>query len=93
MLGLMSPPKHRHKFVRGLSERPGVVFLARKSGTWRNYHSDTALILHDDVRFALTAMTEHRKGEAMMEDIARIVDDLMMDGPHRPRPKRGVARR
>src|SRR6185436_16307468 len=46
MLGLMSPPAHFHKFVGGLQGREGVIFLARKSGTWRNFHADSALIQH-----------------------------------------------
>ncbi|MEO1171485.1 MAG: serine hydrolase, partial [Myxococcota bacterium] len=57
MLGLMSPPKHFHKFVGGLSKEPGVVFLARKSGTWRTFHADSALIQAHGHRYILVGLS------------------------------------
>ncbi len=87
MLGLMAPPKHYHKFVGGLKDREGVVFLARKSGTWRNFHADSALIQHFGRRYVLVALTEVKSGEGMMREIAKIADDLIMDGAHRPKKK------
>jgi beta-lactamase class A len=93
MMGLMSPPRHHHKFVAGLADRPGVVFLARKSGTWRNYHSDSALIQHQGRIYALVAISEDKHGEDWMRDIAKIVDDIVMEGAHhRPAPRTSAQR-
>ncbi len=83
MLGLMGPPTQVHKFVGALADRSGVVFLARKSGTWRNFHSDSALIHHHDARYVVVALTETRHGEPILREVARIVDDLMVEGAHR----------
>ena len=83
MLGLMSPPKHFHKFVAGISDRPGVVFLGRKSGTWRHYHSDSALVQHFGARFVLVGLSELAEGEGIMRELAKIADDLVMQGAHR----------
>jgi beta-lactamase class A len=94
MLGLMSPPKHFHKFVGGLSDRQGVVFLARKSGTWRNYHADSALIQHFGSRYVLVGLSEVKDGEQIMRQLARDVDDIIMAGAHRKSTKKtGSARR
>jgi beta-lactamase class A len=83
MLALMGPPKHHHKFVRGLEGRSGVSFLARKSGTWRNWHSDAALIQHDNERYIAVALSELRQGEEVMQEVIRLMDDLIMQGKHR----------
>lgn len=85
MLGLMAPPDHHHKFVAGLTRRGGVIFLARKSGSWRNFHADSALIKHKDKVYVLAAVSELSKGEVAMRSLAGIVDDLIMAGDHRKR--------
>lgn len=88
LLGLMSPPKHYHKFVGGLAGRPGVVFLARKSGTWRNFHTDSALIQHHGNRYVVVGISEIKSGESVMRQLIKIVDDLIQEGAHRKRPKK-----
>ena len=85
MLGLMSPPQHHHKFVGGLDGVPGVVFLARKSGTWRNWHSDVALIQHHGRRYVAVGVSETKHGEKILREMIRVLDDLVMDGAHRKR--------
>jgi beta-lactamase class A len=88
MLGLMSPPAHHHKFVGGLAKREGVVFLARKSGTWSVFHADSALIKHFDNRYVIVGLAETSKGEQIMRSLALVVDDLILDGQHRRRGQR-----
>lgn len=78
MLGLMSPPKMHHKFVAALEKRPGVTFRARKSGTWRTYHADGALIEHSGRLYALTALADTRHGETLVRSIAEIADDIVL---------------
>jgi beta-lactamase class A len=93
MLGLMSPPKHFHKFVGGLQGREGVIFLARKSGTWRNFHSDSALIQHQGRVYVAVALSEHRDGERMLREVIKVIDDVVMDGSYRktaPKPRRSA---
>ncbi len=92
MLGLMSPPAHNHKFVAGLQGRPGVVFLARKSGTWKNFHSDSALIQHDGRRYVAVALSELRRGEDVMRKVIGVLDDLVMDGSYRKASPAGPER-
>lgn len=79
----MGPPEHHHKFVGALQDRPGVEFIARKSGTWRNFHSDSALIQHHAHRYVVVGIAEHWGGSALLKTLARLVDDLILQGPHR----------
>lgn len=90
MLKIMGPPKHHHKFVGGLQERENVQFLARKSGSWRNWHSDSALIQHGDNRYVAIALSELKNGESVMQELIRALDDLVVEGKHRKgsKPKR-----
>jgi len=87
LMALMGPPKHHHKFVRGLEGRSDVVFVARKSGTWLDYHADSALIQHGDERYIAVALAELRNGEDVMQKVIRAVDDVIVAGKHRkPHP-------
>lgn len=87
LLALMGPPKHHHKFVKGLEGRSDVTFVARKSGTWLDYHADSALIQHGANRYVAVALSELRNGEDVLQRVIRAVDDVVLAGKHRkPRP-------
>ncbi len=87
MLSLMGPPKHQHKFVNALAGKQDLTFLARKSGTWKSWHADSALIEHGEHRYVVVALSETRNGEQVMRKVAALVDDLIVAGKHRrPRP-------
>ena len=89
LLRLMGPPKHHHKFVRGLEGRAEVTFLARKSGTWQDWHADSALIQHGDERYVAVALSELKRGEDVMQQVIKVLDDLVVEGKHRrPRANR-----
>ena len=83
MLNLMGPPEHKHKFVKGLEGIKGVKFIARKSGTWRAFHSDSALIQHHGKRYILAALSESYAGETILREIAKEVDPIIMRGVYR----------
>ena len=83
MLDLMGPPGLHHKFVAGIGQRLGVRFLARKSGSWNSFHSDSALVEHYAQRYALAALADDSAGEGMMRLISQIVDDVVLQGDYR----------
>jgi len=92
MLRLMAPPEYFHKFVKSLQERPRLEFVARKSGTWQNFHADSVLIQHGPNRYVLVGLSDHEDGEQMLRDVAPVADDLIMAGQHRrwlARPSQG----
>ena len=77
MKGLLADPKLQHKFVKGLSKRPGEPHIYRKSGTWRTWHSDSALVEHGDHKYILVALANDRKGGLWLERLAAGVDALI----------------
>jgi beta-lactamase class A len=96
LMALMGPPKHHHKFVKGLEDRPDVTFVARKSGTWLDFHADSALVQHGDDRYVAVALSELRNGEDVLQRVIRAVDDVIVAGKHRkprPAPRAAVAPR
>lgn len=85
MLALMAPPEYEHKFVKALRPRHRARFVARKSGTWKNFHADSAIVQHGARRYVLVALVEHEDGESWLQDVARIADDVIAKGSHRYR--------
>jgi beta-lactamase class A len=69
MKEVLSKPGINHKFVKGLSGIPGVT-IYRKSGTWRDWHSDAALIEWSGHRYVLAALTQDRAGSKLLEKLA-----------------------
>ena len=83
MIERMAPPEYFHKFVGALQDRPGLTFVARKSGTWRQFHSDSALIQHGSARYIVVGLAEHADGAKWMKQIAHLADDIVIAGRHR----------
>ncbi|MGF1510355.1 MAG: serine hydrolase [Myxococcota bacterium] len=85
---LMGPPELHHKFVRALADRD-VTITARKSGTWRAHHADSALVEHRGRRYAVVALAHMKDGSRAVEQIARVADDCVLStAPTEPRPRR-----
>lgn len=83
MKTMMSAPGVKHKFVAGiLSSFPGAQIF-RKSGTWRNYHADSAIIEHDGKRYIAVAMLEDANGEEVIRTLIKDLDKLIFDVPAR----------
>ena len=61
MLDILSNPGIHHKFVRALKDVPGVRIF-RKSGTWKNFHADSALVESNGRRYVMVAIAEHPQG-------------------------------
>jgi beta-lactamase class A len=76
MKEILSKPAINHKFVKGLAGTPGVS-IYRKSGTWRNWHADAALIEHNGKRYVATALVEHPRGGKMLEDLIKGMDEII----------------
>jgi beta-lactamase class A len=68
-------PHDDHKFVRGLAGRD--VTILRKWGTYEDWLHDTAIIEGPNCRYILVALTHHPNGDQYLEELARMVDDLM----------------
>lgn len=76
MLEILSNPGIRHKFVKGLSSVPGVN-IYRKSGTWKNWHADAALIEHNGKRYVAAALMENPEGGKALERLIVGIDQII----------------
>jgi beta-lactamase class A len=73
---IFSKPAIKHKFVKGLAGRKDVK-IYRKSGTWRNYHADSGIVVHDDFSYIVVYIEHDPKGGSKAVKGIRIVDDVM----------------
>jgi beta-lactamase class A len=80
MKAILSQPGLHHKFVKGLMYRPGAKMF-RKSGSWRKWHADSALVEYGRYKYIMVALAEHRKGNRWLERLAAPLHDLIV--PHR----------
>jgi beta-lactamase class A len=77
MKQILSKPGIRHKFVKGLGDRPGVEIF-RKSGTWKNTHADSALVEYNGRRYVLVGIAEHPDGGDWLARLAGPLHDLIV---------------
>ena len=81
MKTIMGKPAINHKFVRGLNEaRPGST-IYRKSGTWRTYHADSAIVERDGRRYIVVALAQSTKGSSWLKRLVVAMDDLVFRTP------------
>ncbi len=82
MKEILSHPGIRHKFVKGLSQRPGSRIF-RKSGSWREWHSDAAIVEHNGRKYVAVALMESSVKNVLSRLIVRL-DDLVQVGAEPP---------
>jgi beta-lactamase class A len=76
MKSALADPALPHKFVKGLQERPAAR-LYRKSGTWRDFHSDSVLVEGRHRRYILVALAEDPRAGTWLERMAAALDELL----------------
>jgi len=69
MLEALSKPGIRHKFVKALSSHKGLK-IYRKSGTWRTFHSDSALVRDGSETYVMVALANNPRGSKWLERLA-----------------------
>lgn len=78
MREILGEPGLGHKFVGALNAaHPGSTFL-RKSGTWRTYHSDSAIIERDGRRYIAVVLADDSRGADWLAKLVLAMDDLVM---------------
>ncbi len=73
----LSRPGIRHKFVKGLGAIPGLKMF-RKSGTWRQYHSDSALVHYRGQSYIVVGLTEDENGGQWLDELALPLHELAL---------------
>jgi beta-lactamase class A len=78
MKEIMGKPAIHHKFVRGLDARPNSV-IYRKSGTWKQWHADAALVERGGRKYAAVALLDspNKTGSMVLSNLIVSLDDLI----------------
>ena len=77
MKEILSKPGINHKFVKGLETRPGSK-IYRKSGSWRRWHADSAIVEHGRYKYIVVGLAEHREGGKWLTKLIRPLHDLIV---------------
>jgi beta-lactamase class A len=77
MKSILANPAIEHKFVKGLKSVHPDSRIYRKSGTWKQYHSDSAIVEHDGRRYIAVALAKSRRGGKWLSDLIVAMDDLI----------------
>ena len=77
MKEILSKPAINHKFVKGLADRPGVK-IYRKSGSWKQFHADSALVESGKYKYIIVGLVENRKGGQWLTRLAGPLHDLVV---------------
>lgn len=75
MLEMLSNPGIHHKFVKGLQAYPHLEVF-RKSGSWKTYHADSALIRGDGIAYVVVALANNPNGNTWLEQLAAPLHEL-----------------
>lgn len=79
MLEMMVSPELHHKFVNTLDIVAPRAKVYRKSGTWKNFHTDSALVWGPDGRrYILVALIEDADGEKICRELVTIAESVLM---------------
>ena len=82
MKQILSRPALRHKFVKGLEARPGSR-IYRKSGSWKRWHADSAIVERDGHKYVAVALAQHPHGGKWLSQLIVPLDDLIFRQPMR----------
>ena len=87
MKQILSQPAIKHKFVKGLKDHPEAR-LYRKSGTWKHFHADSALVEYDTQAYIMVGLAEDPRGGQWLEALAAPLQDLVVKTPPEENPSK-----
>ena len=79
MLADLSDPHLHHKFVSQVESRAPAARMFRKSGTWKQYHSDAIMVQGTEWRnYILVGLIESDQGESILRQVLPAVEGLIL---------------
>ncbi len=69
MLQMLVDPHLTHKFVHNLKKLSPEAKIYRKSGTWKTWHADSAMVESPEKDFVLVALIDDARGEQIIRDL------------------------
>ncbi len=86
MLEILADPGINHKFVNTLTKLAPRARLYRKSGSWRDWHSDSVLVWGPEWRrYVVVCLVEDKNGERIIRNIVPAIESLL-----KPETSRGT---
>ena len=77
MLKIMKDPALHHKFVNTLDQIAPSADVYRKSGSWKNYRSDSALVWGPDRKYVIVALVDDANGEQIIRNLVKPLDRVL----------------
>jgi beta-lactamase class A len=78
MLNMMVDPELHHKFVNTIEKVAPRAKIFRKSGTWKNFHTDSVLVWGPEWRrYILVALIEDPDGEKICRELVTEVEKVL----------------
>jgi len=78
MLNMMVDPELHHKFVNTLDQVAPRAKIFRKSGTWKNFHTDSVLVWGPEWRrYILVALIDDPEGEKICRDLVTEMEKVL----------------
>jgi len=65
-----------HKFVKGLAKRPESI-IYRKSGTWKDCHSDSVLVERNGKKYVAVALMVNPSPKEVLSRLIIQLDDII----------------
>lgn len=78
MKDILSNPAINHKFVKGLNTVKGAR-LYRKSGTWKQYHADSAMVEFGEHKYIIVGLATNKRGGQWLTNLAKPLHDLVVN--------------
>lgn len=77
MKSMLGDPGIDHKFVKGLRDYPDVK-IYRKSGSWKRWHGDSAIIEAAGLKYIVVALAEDARGGEWLSRMIKPIHELML---------------
>ncbi|TYC14088.1 serine hydrolase [Bizionia gelidisalsuginis] len=77
MLDIMKDPALHHKFVNTLDRIAPTANVYRKSGSWKNFHSDSALVWGPNRKYIIVALIDDNFGEQIIRNLVEPLDKVL----------------
>ncbi len=77
MKSMLGNPGINHKFVKGLAEFPDAR-IYRKSGSWRQWHADSAIVEAEGHKYIIVALAEDPNGGLWLSRLIQPIHQFMV---------------
>jgi len=77
MKSMLGNPGIHHKFVKGLADYPDAK-IYRKSGSWRQWHADSAIVEAEGHKYIIVALAEDPNGGAWLSRLIQPIHQFMV---------------